>query len=174
MQILISKHNEIKDLKNNLFIGYVILIVISGIYLNFLILLIIFQFRFILTDSTTSEFLRTDKYTENLNDEGCKKNFIKFLKGWENENDNDYIYNDQASELIMDNITIEKYCLELFINKNKDKNKNKENEIGEYGINRITRERLDSIISNNTISDKIEKMNFETEENYANGENSIN
>jgi hypothetical protein len=70
----------------------------------------------------------------------------------------------------MRNITIEKYYLDLSVKK-KEKEKD---DSKEYGISRITRERLDSIISNNSKLDKNEKMNFETEENEASGENSIN
>jgi len=147
------------------------LLIFSGICLIFLIILLFFQIKFILSDITTSEYLRKDKYTENFNDEGCKKNFIKFLKGWDNENN--YIYNDNARDLIMKNVTIEKYYLDLLV-KSRIKNRKESNE---YGVNRIT-ERLDSIECNTSQLDnsnvRLEKEHFETGENEDSNANTIN
>lgn len=160
----------------------IVLILIAGIVLIFLLCLFFFQIKFILNDLTTSEYLRSDKYSENLNDEGYKKNFIKFLKGWDSENN--YIYNDNARELIMKNVTIEKFYLDLYVKSRAmsqaQNRKNSRKQSKEYGINRVTRERLDSVISNKSnlddsgIEEKIEKEHFETGGNEDSASHTIN
>lgn len=98
----------------------ILIIAMSGIILLFLIFLIYYQIKFISQDTTTSEYLRSDKYQINFFDEGWKLNFKKFFEN-KYSYSNNFAYNDSSKEAIKTTRLISEYqCFIKNINLDKE------------------------------------------------------
>ena len=104
---LILKNIHLKntnDFKNFDHLCTLILLTIQLLVLVFVCLIIIFQIKFILSNVTTSEYLRTDSKYLNPFNEGCINNLKQF---WYNIlNYNNKIKLNENSEIILRNVLV--------------------------------------------------------------------